>query len=286
MEEQTLFKFVCVKDAERLISIRQDVQELFKECFKKQLSTPLWEHLYLNCPYGNAIVFLAYNDSELIGHCGIIPQVLIDHKGNEIVYYLQTALMIDQRYRTLKPFNDLMGMIHSHIKKNNTFVIAFPNDQSFKPFVMMLRWRFITEYSINQYCISDHPDKSLEKEEGVRSDFLYSQRLDEKFIKWRGEINGLKDLALENGRIFYKESEGALELLDVVGDGFSYKDILTTLGYEKVNIPQCFLGKGTIKGLGYVQTVGIPQRFCAYPEKTTLLDYNDIKPSLMLSDVF
>ena len=75
-------------------------------------------------------------------------------------------------------------------------------------------------------------------------------------------------------------------MLDVVGDDFSYKDILAALGYGKVNIPQCFLGKGTIKGLEYVQTVGIPQRFCAYPEQTTLLDYSDIKLSLMLSDVF
>ena len=61
---------------------------------------------------------------------------------------------------------------------------------------------------------------------------------------------------------------------------------MTSLGFKKINIPECFLGRGILSGLSFEGQVGIPQRLCVYPAENADIDYRQIRPSLLLSDVF
>ncbi len=263
---------------------------MFNRVFGKQLSDETWGHYYLNSPYGTSAVFAAYSGKEIIAHGGLIPQKLVSRDGEEYDYYLQTAIMVEKEHRDLHVFKKLMDEIHQYVMERKVFVMAFPNDQSFMPFVKLLKWRNVREYNIYQYVLADDgalPDQNYKDTE---YDFTHLLDQDDEFMKWRGELNHLKIIEKDGCKVVYKDYDGALELLDVSarkrGIKISVRKITDSLGYSKVNIPECFFNMLDLKGLSLEGAVGIPQRMCLYPFSIDSVEYKGIKPSLLLSDVF
>lgn len=265
-----------------LLKIKDQSQALFRNVFGRPMTDKAWEHYYLNSPYGTATVCGITEDGKMVAHGGIIPQKLVSTDGKEISYYLQTAVMVDEAHRNLMFFKKLMDTIHKYVLERNRFVIAFPNDSSYAPFIKLLRWELVTEFSIDQYVegVWDGADRKMAPEH------RYNLSLDEQFLKWRGEINNLKVIATTQNKVVYKDYEGALEILYASGADIEYKRLMSSLGYEKINIPNCFISCGRLEGLKRDRDVGIPQRFCIYPAANRQINYADIKPSLLLSDVF
>jgi len=276
-------EIACVQTPKELIGIKAGVQALFFDVFGKRLNDKAWEHYYLNSPYGNAAVFIAMVGSRIIAHGGIIPQLLGSVTGESIPYYLQTAIMVDEKYRNLIVFKKLMDAIHSYVEAKKTFVIAFPNDHSFGPFVKLLKWKKITEYNISQY---EECNSNCSGATGSAGEYRYDIKIDRQFLSWRGELNGIKKEETSNYKMICKEYEGALEILYVDGHGIDFREIMKRTAHKRINIPDCFLPYGKMDGLIRVGQVGIPQRFCAYPGESDKMKYSDIKPSLLLSDVF
>lgn len=110
--------------------------------------------------------------------------------------------------------------------------------------------------------------------------------MDSEFLKWRGELNGMKLHKTDRFEVLYKEYKGALEILDVQGTGVPYYEFMLECGYERINISDCFFGYGLSSNLQGIGTVGIPQRMCFFPPDNNSVDYTSIKPSLLISDVF
>jgi hypothetical protein len=290
MDNTQTIEIIRVEGQQQLLNLKKDVQGLFIRVFGKQLSDEAWEHYYLNSPYGTSAVFVAYSGKDIIAHGGLIPQKLLSREGEEYDYYLQTAIMIEKEHRGLHLFKKLMDEIHQFVMEREVFDLAFPNDQSFLPFVKLFEWQNVREYSIYQYVLADDCASSGQYEKDTEHDFTYYLKLNDEFLKWRGELNYLKVFEEEGCKVVYKNYEGALEFLDVSvrkrGIKISVCEITGSLGYSKVNIPECFFDMLDLKGLSLVGTVGIPQRMCLFPSSIDSVEYKGIKPSLLLSDVF
>ena len=275
---------------EKQLKIKSDFQNLFLHVFQKSLDGIQWEHFYLNCPYGQTVSFVYYHKNIMIAHGGLIPQKLLSREGREYDYYLQTAIMIEEEHRNLHIFKKLMDEIHQYVVERNAFDLAFPNDKSYLPFIKLLEWQNVMEYNIYQYVLTDDCASLDQYYKDTERDFTYSLNLDDEFLKWRGELNHLKVFEEEGCKVVYKDYEGALELLDVSvrkrGIRVSVSEITDSLGYSKVNIPECFFNMLDLKGLSLLGTVGIPQRMCLFPSSIDRVEYKEIKPSLLLSDVF
>lgn len=278
---------VSIADSkDKLVVIKNDVQGLFSRVFEKPLTDEAWEHFYLNAPLGCAASFIGYAENVLIAHGGIIPQRLVSKNGKQHDYYLQTAVMIDKKYRNLHIFKALMEIIHQYIRERGTFVLAFPNDSAYLPFIKFLEWRRIREFNIGQYVFGRGPGSLKQDNENNRIDYEYSLCEDERFLDWRGELNHLKIYQKDNCKVIYKDYYGSLELLDIQGNDIGLKEMMSDLGYERINIAACFLSLCSLDGLIFKENIGIPQRMCVWPARYAKIDYESIKPSLLLSDVF
>jgi len=290
MNSTQTMEIIRVEGRQQLLNLKKDIQSLFKRVFGEHLSDEAWRHYYLNTPYGTSTVFVSYSGRDIIAHGGLIPQKLISREGKEYDYYLQAAIMIEQEYRNLDIFKKLMDEIHQYVMEREAFVLAFPNDKSYLPFIKLLEWRNVREYNIYQYILADDCALSDQCYRDTEHDFTYYLNLDDEFMKWRGELSHLKIFEEEGCKVVYKDYESALELLDVSvrkrGIKISVSKITDSLGYSKVNIPECFFDMLDLKGLSLVGTVGIPQRMCLFPSSIDRVEYKEIKPSLLLSDVF
>lgn len=283
-------EIIRTEGRQQLLSLKDDAQDLFKRVFGKQMSDEAWRHYYLDSPFGTSTVFVSYSGRDIIAHGGLIPQKLISRGGKEYDYYLQTAIMIEKEHRNLHIFKKLMDEIHKHISERGVFDLAFPNDQSYLPLIKLLEWQNVREYNIYQFVLGDDCSTSVQSYQDTEQDFTYFLNLDEEFLRWRGEMNHLSIFEEEGCKVIYKDYEGALEFLDVSvlkkGVRISVSKIADSLGYSKVNIPECFFNMLDLKGLSLVGTVGIPQRMCVFPSNIDSVEYKGIKPSLLLSDVF
>lgn len=277
---------VCLDTAKKLNVVKGDVQSLFGEVFHKPLTDKAWEHYYINAPDGNAVSFICHWEGKLVAHGGIIPQKLIAKDGSVQSYFLQTAVMVASKFRTLHVFKKLMDAIHAFVEGQRSFVLAYPNDQSYSPFIKLMQWNQIREYVIRQYALADRGQATPPQAAEQKEDYKYRLILDEAFLRWRGELNGMKVYGSAGQQMIYKDYVGSLEILDLQGEGFALKDIAEELGYETVNIPDCFLPYCSLNGLKFGHDVGSRQRMCVYWGVFKTINCQSIKPSLLLSDVF
>lgn len=285
MNEYAETNITILDNPSQLRSNQANIQALYANAFNNTLSDDSWRHFYLQAPLGCAKSFVCYVDNTLIAHGGIIPQQLSSVTGQTYDYFLQTAIMIEKRYRNLSVFCALLNAIQQYVDERDTFVLAFPNDNSYLPFTKILKWRPIREYSIQQYKLNKDSAQN-ESRDSSQIDFDWQLHLDARFLKWRSELNDMRRYEKKHNFIFYKEYNGALDLLDMTGENVSFMEVMVDLNYKYINIPECFLPYGSTSGLTYMQDVGIRQRMCVYPANNSTVYYQTIKPSLLLSDVF
>ncbi len=283
-------RLIVADSQEKQLEIKNDFQDLFKNVFDKDINDVKWMHYYVNNQLGVTVSFAMYDEDIMVGHGGIIPQRLKSKGGNRVNYFLQTAVMFRKEYQNLALFKELMDTISNYVKKNKTFVLAFPNAKSYLPFVKLLGWKLVTEYSIKQFSM-DKKNQSLDVDcSEAGTDYTYEIEKSEDFKKWRGELNNLRTMETGEFSLIYKEYEGNLEILDI---SIYAKDTLIPasqiterLGYRKVNIPECFFDVLSLDHLAFSATVGIPQKMCFWPAQFGGLQYREIKPSMLLSDIF
>lgn len=163
-----------IEDRVDLAILQPQMQKLFASVFGRKFTDAEWDHYYLNCPYGTATAFACFDKEVLVGFGGVIPQRLFDRAGNSYDYYLQTAIMIKKEYQNLVLFDQLMQSIHAYVCDRNSFVVAFPNDNTFLPFTKMFGWVLAEQYEIHQYVAGDK-----KKEIGANRRFVKNLRIDD-----------------------------------------------------------------------------------------------------------
>ena len=276
---------------EKQLKIKSDFQDLFLQVFQKSLNTIQWEHFYLNCPRGQTVSFTYYYKNIMIAHGGLIPQQLMSNGGRIVDYFLQTGIMVRKEFQNLVMFKNLMDKISGYVEEQDRFSLAFPNNNAYLPFVKMLGWNPVREYSIIQFKIIDGNDTYLTGGQGPEHEtFEYDLDLDSKFVLWRGELNKLFESANDEYKIFFKDHEGSLEVMYASlcrkGGFIPISKIAAESGFQSVNLPECYLGIISLENLQREKEVGIAQKMCFYPFQVNNLSYESIKPSLLLSDVF
>lgn len=282
-------KRIILDTEKKQLEHKQDFQDLFSEVFERPMADEQWKHFYINAPMGTTISFVYYHNSNMVAHGGLIPQRLISKNNDRIDYFLQTAVMVRKDYQNLILFKELMDTIDSYVTDRGTFSLAFPNKRTYLPFVKMLGWRLVREYSIRQYKRGTGPLGKTE-EPAAEPVFQYEIYKNEPFINWRREPNKFQFLRTADFELIYKDYEGSFEILDVSlkkkGFYIPALDVMEKCGYGSINIAGCFSGLFLLEGLAFEKTVGIPQRMCLYPSMYEKIKYEGIKPSLLLSDVF
>lgn len=272
-----------IQDEKTFKSVQSQIQDLFLEVYGRRFSNKEFEHYYLKSPYGLSSLFALYEQDQLVGSTAIIPQKLksTDEKI-QIYYYLQSGMMIKKEHRNLNALNIIMKAIHQRVDDEKTFVMAFPNEKSFLPLTRVFKWKHVRDFSINQY----RQGHSLSEKQASNENYLYDLIFDDSFFKWRQEINQMSFFESSQGKIFYKDYKGQLEVLYAHGLGIEVTSLATRLQKEVINIPSCLGAEINLEGLKKAGEIGNTQRLCIYPNHHPLIDYSKIRPSMLLSDVF
>lgn len=285
---QGLRPLIC-HTGETQLSIRGSFLDLFEAVFGRRMNAAEWEHFYLQAPFGQTISFALYDADCMVAHGGLIPGRLLDTSGGVINYFLQTAVMVRKKYQTLVVFKSLLDWMSEYAREKGLFSMCFPNQASYLPFTKLLCWRMVQEYDI---CHFQSGDGSSEPD--IR-DFLpraYRYHLPEEapFMRWRNQLNHARKLTFGGISLIYKNYKGSMEILDLdlnrMSGRLRVNDMIGKLGFDSVNIPGCYIPACSLAGLVKRGTAGIPQRMCCFPVNYPACDYAEIKPSLLLSDVF
>ena len=103
------------------------VAVLFEAVFQRPYLPLLWNQFYLENPYGDPLVALAYSGSTLVAHQALIPQVATN--GNKTVHYhLSLSTMVHPAHRSLPVFLELFKRVHrASTERASAFVLGFPN---------------------------------------------------------------------------------------------------------------------------------------------------------------
>lgn len=124
------------------------ILDLFKQVFGKEMSLSFWRWRFADNPFGKAIIKLSFDGDTLIGHYAVIPmEVQVQGKLTKAAFSMTT--MVHQDYRDSQIFVRLARETYKAAAETGAqFVYAFPNGNSYFPFVKMLGWRGLGTVSI------------------------------------------------------------------------------------------------------------------------------------------
>ena len=264
------YKIVTLLESKQ--TLKNDFQVFFKDVYEQDLSDNNWEHQFLHSPYEDSALFLAFDNSKIVGSALMIPQKYETCIGNGS-YYLWTTSAVAKAYRSKGVYAELLAMQRKYTAKNKKdFIFAFPNKLAYP--VVKLFGGFKDLYKTNLVKTSiDMLDFNNIKNSLV---------IDTDFFKWRFEHKDYLFYEREDCIIISKKFENTLDILALykkkdikslsidIEDSKIPKDIITIASFLKENATYDTLG--TLNGTYYPINKNI--------------DYNTIKLNLLMSDVF
>jgi len=124
------------------------ILDLFKQVFKREMSLEFWRWRFVNNPFGKAVIRLSFDASKLVGHYAVIP-MNVQVQGKSTKAALSMTTMVHQDYRGSGIFTNLAQESYKAAAERGTeFVFAFPNENSYYPFIKMLGWKGFGKMSI------------------------------------------------------------------------------------------------------------------------------------------
>ena len=117
------------------------ILDLFKITFKKEMSLEYWNWRFLNNPYGDVQIALAFDQEKLVGHYAISP---IDFTSNGKTFKVAHSMttMTHPDYQGMGIFNKLASLLYSNLKESSyDLVWGFPNSNSYYGFMKNLSWK-------------------------------------------------------------------------------------------------------------------------------------------------
>ena len=218
-------KVVLARGPEMLETHYPEVASLFAACFDRPLCRSVWEQFYLSSPYGPSVGVLGFDGEALVGFYGLVPQRLFGPAGGSLDYMLGITLMLHPSRRAGGAFLELVGAAMEAARAEAaSFVMGFPNEQSYRPLARLFRWQTLVETTFCQITVKGEspPPESVAEispvdafPTGLAWSVPYG---DAPYIRWRSARNDYRSASLGDGmRVAYKVMEPAtLDVVDAV----------------------------------------------------------------------
>lgn len=99
--------------------------ELCKNVFNEDIHESYWKWLFISNPSGNSIIEIAESKERIVGHCAVIPTVVIV-SGHRVAAAQSVWLAVHSDYRDLETFKTLCNRIYKRLEDMQiTFIYAF-----------------------------------------------------------------------------------------------------------------------------------------------------------------
>lgn len=238
-------KTIIIKEKSELLGHKKEIINLFREAYEQELSSDIWDWAYINNPFGNPYVALAFDD-ELVAHYAVIPYPLMDKSGAKIKSFLSMTTMVAKTHRKHGLFTKLASLTYSELKKDGAdFVMGFPNKMSAPGFRKRLNWEvlepdFVISLTRNELEELISLDSFARCEE---SSHIFANLSDSELRDWRLSKPGFK-YSWHNG-IAYKEYNGQIDVIfyESVRD---LKNLPLASAYNILLPSDIVINKGTI----------------------------------------
>lgn len=170
-----------ITDKTQLLFYKQQIFELFFNCFNKEMEEKLWDWAYIDNPNGNPIVSLYFDKDKLIGHYGLIPMKFI-FNNKQLMAGLAMTAMVDKDYRKYGIFTELATYANNYAEKlNYDFIYAFPNSNSAPGFKKRLDWVLEEDLYVANFSYDEL--QQIEKKNYNNSISFNTQ--DKENLEWR-----------------------------------------------------------------------------------------------------
>lgn len=202
-------KILLINSSAELEKHFDQISTLFLSSFSKIISRELWEWAYLNNPFGDAVVALAYDADQLVGHYAVIPyQLSSGYDG--ISAYLSMTTMVAKTHTKHGLFKLLAEEVYAQmwLRDEDAFVFGFPNKNSLPGFRKRLGWSIndqVKIFSVDAKLYQIYK-KNMRGQENISLDGANAD-----FLEWRSKKPGSGWVCI-NG-VYFKEYNGELDLM-------------------------------------------------------------------------
>lgn len=252
--------------------LKEEFQSFFKTVYNRELNNTTWEHQFVNSPYEDSALFLAFDNNKIIGSALMIPQ-RFSIEGVEGTYYLWTTSAIKKEYRSQGVYAELLKMQREYAKDNKKdFIFAFPNKLAYPVVKLFGGFKDIYKVDLVKATINDL------KLENTKNSLL----VDNEFSKWRFEHKNYLFYKLDDHIIISKKFEDTLDVLAIYKE-----DTLKNIEFkiEAEDIPQKIITiEAFLKDNTAIET--LDKLSGTYFPINQKIDYSSIKLNLLMSDVF
>lgn len=226
MNTEINFQIVDVDNSQALESYRSVIAELFLTAFGKPLDPDLWTWAYLDNPFGQPLVSMAFHEGQLVGHYAVVPMDLKNDKG-AFKGYLSMTTMVHSDYRRHQLFRSLAERVYQRIEQRGepAMVFGFPNNQSAPGFIKRLEWTVSEAFHVVALQPEDLPQAQQLLADLSASSYRLSLT-DPLVAAWRCAkpkqswqlINGIGIKPHQEGLdLMYLAPEASLAALDLTG---------------------------------------------------------------------
>ncbi len=215
------FRKIMINDKNELLQYKEQIFELFSNCFSQDIDEDLWYWEYIENPNGNPIISLYFYDNKLVGHYSVIPIKLIMEKNKSILGALSMTTMVDISYRKYGIFIDQANEVYEKsIELGYKFVFGFPNKKSAPGFKKRLDW--ILEE--NLYVAKLTKNELLILSSQNNSDKIGFNSLDIDNLEWR--LNKPNQKYIKNDKNILKQFNNEFDNeFDIVFDSDNYSSL-------------------------------------------------------------
>ena len=194
---------------ELLLSFKEQILQLFEECFSKPLREPLWDWAYINNPTGKPIVAIAEEDGRIVGHYAMIPIPCLQ-EDVPVTGYLSMTTMVRPDFQGKGLFKLLAQTVYQN-REVESFVYGFPNSKSVGGFKKYLEWSITSETSLIKIESKHLLDLRLSRVQNEKS--ICRLDLDNSaFLSWR--ISSPEKSYLVEGKFIYKHYDDSVDLVN------------------------------------------------------------------------
>jgi len=138
--------YLVVRSFDELSPFLDSFLALYRRIFLREYAPKLLGHLYRDCPCGQGSGVLVLRGDEVLGFAGIIPQE-IEAAGKVVSYGLSINMMVAPEIRSGgATFVRMVKELESLARRSGyEFILGFPNQNAFLPFVKLAGWRLVDE---------------------------------------------------------------------------------------------------------------------------------------------
>ncbi|CUU89401.1 Uncharacterised protein [Campylobacter hyointestinalis] len=213
---------ILVNNKDELLTHKNNIFDLFRSCFYRNIDDKLWNWAYMDNPNGEPIVSLFYDNNKLVGHYAVIPTNFI-YKNKTLKAVLSMTTMVDAAYRKYGIFVEQASFVYEKaFDLNYKFIYGFPNQKSAPGFKKRLGWTIE-----NLYVASFDYDELQKIDKKTYLNTIFFDTQNKENLNWR--LNKPNQNYFKKNNNIIKEFNGAL---DIVFNSFDFSNLARDRKYN------------------------------------------------------